>query len=185
MLGISESKQIGTKAYRNGRSCLRSVPSGCVCSDMRNKTESAGNRRCLLVSAGLRMPGHARCHDTGMWRLPGAYFRRAAHVWAYMRSATSWSRGGLSCVPGSQRRHGASSPCPTTPTHGRSVDWTCGRIRRIRKSLRSRGIAEILRFGGVRRGAAGRAGACDGGSTGLCLAGGCIPAGVVSGVWIC
>lgn len=105
MLGISESKQIGTKAYRNGRSCLRCVPSGCVCSDMRNKTESAGNRRCLLVSAGLRMPGHAWCHDTGMWRLPGAYFRRAAHVWAYMRSATSWSRGGLSCVSGSQRRH--------------------------------------------------------------------------------
>ena len=57
-----------------------------------------------------------------------------------------------------------------------------GRIRRIRKSLRSRGIAEILRFDGVRRGVPERA---MGVSTGLCLAGGCIPAGVVSGVWIC
>lgn len=58
-----------------------------------------------------------------------------------------------------------------------------GRIRRIRKSLRSRGIAEILRFGGVRRGVPE---CCAMGvNTGLCLAGGCIPAGVVSGVWIC
>lgn len=32
-----------------------------------------------------------------------------------------------------------------------------GRIRRIRKSLRSRGIAEILRFDGVRRGMPERA----------------------------
>ena len=32
-----------------------------------------------------------------------------------------------------------------------------GRIRRIRKSLRSRGIAEILRFDGVRRGVPERA----------------------------
>lgn len=58
-----------------------------------------------------------------------------------------------------------------------------GRIRRIRKSLRSRGIAEILRFDGVRRGVPERA--MGGVSTGLCLAGGCIPVGVVSGVWIC
>lgn len=43
-------------------------------------------------------------------------------------------------------------------------------------------LDEILRFGGVRRGVPERAmGVC----TGLCLAGGCIPAGVVSGVWIC
>ena len=110
---------------------MRCVPSGCVCSAIRNKTQRAENRRRLLVSAGLRMSGYTRCHDTGLWKLPGAYFRRAAHVWAYMRSATFWSCGGLSCVPGSRRRHGASSPCPTTPTHGRSVDWTCGRIRRM------------------------------------------------------
>lgn len=43
-------------------------------------------------------------------------------------------------------------------------------------------LDEILRFGGVRRGVPECA---MGVSTRLCLAGSCIPAGVVSGVWIC
>lgn len=33
--------------------------------------------------------------------------------------------------PAASEDMGASSPCLTTPTHGRSVDWTCGRIRRM------------------------------------------------------
>lgn len=101
----------------------------------------------VMRGATIPVCGGFRVHTSGVRRMSGHTCDRQRPGHAVVSAA----------FPAASEDMGASSPCPTTPTHGRSVDWTCGRIRRIRKSLRSRGIAEILRFDGVRRGVPERA----------------------------